>query len=157
VTWLLVDPAPFACSPTERIQIRQDYFTDEFAKGVAAKAKSDGCETLFICDVRSMDNGHKEDDRETRVSADMTWQQQWVRVLRPAAAMLKFRLPYATESKGDTETSTYLDGDVFLPVWGGRTTTETRLVVTDPVGGWSGREDARESGSGRGKVLLPFF
>ena len=43
--------------------------------------------------------------------------------------MLKFRLPY-TPPLGSTE---YLDGDFYLPVWGGRTTTETRLIVTDPV------------------------
>jgi hypothetical protein len=43
--------------------------------------------------------------------------------------MLKFRLPY-TPPDAATE---YLDGQLFLPVWGGRTTTETRLIVTDPV------------------------
>ena len=43
--------------------------------------------------------------------------------------MLKFRLPYVPPV-GFTE---YLDGDLFLPVWDGRTTSESRLVVTDPV------------------------
>ena len=55
------------------------------------------------------------------------------------AAMLKFRLPYAPDpSSAHAQTSVpttteYLDGDLYLPVWGGRTTTETRLIVTDPV------------------------
>jgi hypothetical protein len=37
---------------------------------------------------------------------------------------------------GQTE---YLDGAIFLPVWGGRTTTEARLVVTEPVGDTAAR------------------
>ena len=40
--------------------------------------------------------------------------------------MLKFRLPYTPG------TTRYLDGTVMLPVWGGRTTSETRLVVVRP-------------------------
>jgi hypothetical protein len=43
--------------------------------------------------------------------------------------MLKFRLPYPPPN-AQTE---YLDGDLYLPVWGGRTTTESRLINTDPV------------------------
>jgi hypothetical protein len=38
--------------------------------------------------------------------------------------MLKFRLPW---DKGST---TYLDGDIYLPVWGGQTTTECRLITS---------------------------
>lgn len=48
-----------------------------------------------------------------------------VRRLQPKASMLKFRLPW-----GDGQ-SRYLKGDIYLPVWGPQTTTETRLVVTD--------------------------
>jgi len=43
--------------------------------------------------------------------------------------MLKFRLPYYP---GRTS---YLDGKMMLPVWGGRTTSETRLVVEQPKEG----------------------
>merc|ERR1719343_113345 len=44
-------------------------------------------------------------------------------MLQPRKAMLKFCLPYAA---GKTE---YLDGELFLPVWGPPTTTEARLVT----------------------------
>eukprot|EP00602_Paraphysomonas_sp_CaronLab_P007511 CAMPEP_0185020390 /NCGR_PEP_ID=MMETSP1103-20130426/2993_1 /TAXON_ID=36769 /ORGANISM="Paraphysomonas bandaiensis, Strain Caron Lab Isolate" /LENGTH=413 /DNA_ID=CAMNT_0027551259 /DNA_START=149 /DNA_END=1387 /DNA_ORIENTATION=- len=44
--------------------------------------------------------------------------------MKPAASMLKFRLPW---TEGVTR---YLDGKLFLPVWGPPTTTECRLVVT---------------------------
>jgi len=37
--------------------------------------------------------------------------------------MLKFRLPW------DAGASEYLDGDVYLPVWGPQSTTECRLVT----------------------------
>jgi cap2 methyltransferase len=43
--------------------------------------------------------------------------------MQPKAGMYKFRLPWAAGS------SRYLAGDVFLPIWGPQTTTETRLVV----------------------------
>lgn len=132
--WLLVDPAPFACKATDRIKLRQDYFTDELAASLRDEA------TLFICDVRSMDSGLQEEEKEGRVFVDMQWQQQWVKLMRPKAAMLKFRLPYPSKNSGETDSTTYMDGDIFLPVWGGRTTTETRLVVTDPVGFELGEE-----------------
>jgi cap2 methyltransferase len=57
----------------------------------------------------------------------MEWQQEWHRIMQPVAGMYKFRLPW---SAGETE---YLDGEVFLPVWGPQTTTETRLIVTKPA------------------------
>lgn len=65
----------------------------------------------------------------------------------PARSMLKFRLPYgagttSTEEGGGggggvsvhppfiiTPIAEYLNGDVYLPVWGRQTTTETRLVL----------------------------
>ena len=46
------------------------------------------------------------------------------------AALLKFRLPFDER----LETLEYADGPITLPVWGGRFSTETRLLVTDPVG-----------------------
>jgi len=60
------------------------------------------------------------------VQSDMSAQERWVRLLRPRSSMLKFRLPY---SSGKTS---YLAGSVYFPVWGGRTTSETRLVLRDP-------------------------
>jgi hypothetical protein len=30
-----------------------------------------------------------------QVLRDMLWQQEWVRIMRPVASMLKFRLPWA--------------------------------------------------------------
>ena len=90
-------------------------------------------EVLFLCDIRSMDSGQDDGESETRVSVDMEWQMKWVKTMKPRASMLKFRLPYPSGKVGAArETTRYLDGDIMLPVWGPRTTTETRLIVTDP-------------------------
>jgi hypothetical protein len=123
--FILVDPAAFDCKPSANIEIKQEFFTDEMA------AEFFGTEMLFICDIRSMDAGQKDAETEARVAVDMDWQQKWVQTMRPTASMLKLRLPYPQRNSAGGETR-YLDGDILLPVWGGRTTTETRLVVTDP-------------------------
>eukprot|EP01111_Echinosteliopsis_oligospora_P018771 TRINITY_DN8796_c0_g1_i1.p1 TRINITY_DN8796_c0_g1~~TRINITY_DN8796_c0_g1_i1.p1 ORF type:complete len:166 (-),score=24.40 TRINITY_DN8796_c0_g1_i1:114-611(-) len=65
-------------------------------------------------------------DVESFIRTDMEAQIRWHKMMKPKASMLKFRLPY---SAGETE---YLDGDIFFQVWAGRTSTESRLVVTDP-------------------------
>jgi len=124
--WLLVDPAPFDAQPSGLIDVRQTYFTDELARELK------GNNLLFICDIRSMDVHDNESQKESRVAADMECQRRWVQIMRPKASMLKFRLPYVDPGE-ESATSEYLDGDMFMPVWGGRTTTETRLVVTDAV------------------------
>lgn len=127
--WILVDPAMFDCKPGSKIEIRQTFFTDEMASAFWEKSE----DVLFICDIRSMDSGQDDGESETRVSVDMEWQSKWVKTMKPKASMLKFRLPYPSGKVGSArETTVYLDGDIMLPVWGPRTTTETRLIVTDP-------------------------
>ena len=64
---------------------------------------------------------------EKVVAADMDAQQRWVQILRPTAALLKFRLPW------DAGVTQYLAGAVVLPVWGPPTTTESRLLVLSPA------------------------
>ena len=81
---------------------------------------------LFISDVRSADPkvlGKEEVER--CVARDMESQMEWAIAMDPVASMLKFRLPYGAGK------SKYLDGKIFLPVWGPQTTTETRLVTED--------------------------
>eukprot|EP00299_Pterocystis_sp_00344_P019501 c9664_g1_i4.p1 GENE.c9664_g1_i4~~c9664_g1_i4.p1 ORF type:complete len:530 (+),score=66.61 c9664_g1_i4:42-1631(+) len=118
--FILVDPADFQCRPVEgRIEIKQEFFTEETAR----KYSTD--RVLFICDIRTADpNAMEEEEVEDAVEADQVMQMKWHLLLNPARSMLKFRLPWG---KGKTR---YLDGQVFLPVWGRQTTTETRLVCT---------------------------
>jgi hypothetical protein len=70
---------------------------------------------FFISDMRSMD-----------IPEDMRAQERWVQIMKPVASLLKFRLPW---DKGKTQ---YLNGLIMLPIWGPKTTTEGRLLVTDP-------------------------
>eukprot|EP00056_Hartaetosiga_gracilis_P009065 m.129762 g.129762 ORF g.129762 m.129762 type:complete len:566 (+) comp13052_c0_seq1:341-2038(+) len=126
--WFLVDPAPFECEGTEKIKLRQDFFTDELATELSQEEN-----ILFICDIRSMDSDSTRTRQESRVAIDMEWQEKWVRIMKPVASMLKFRLPYSIPDDVEgTVSSLYLDGDLHLPVFGGRTTTECRLFVTNP-------------------------
>lgn len=114
----LVDPAPFSAKPTDKITLENAFFTQETA--TAWKGRTD----LFISDIRAITWTMSDAEKEAQVAVDMKWQQDWVQEIVPSASMLKFRLPY---KKGQTD---YLDGWIMFPVWGGRTTSESRLVVT---------------------------
>jgi cap2 methyltransferase len=59
---------------------------------------------------------------------DMDAQAQWHRILKPFKSMLKFRLPYTPGA------TTYLHGQIYLPVWGPTSTTECRLLVDTDAG-----------------------
>jgi len=118
LSFVLIDPARFDAVPTPKIKIINDYFDDNMAYEYADE------KTIFICDIRSMDQGMTDAEKEGRVVVDMQAQRKWHNIIKPAASMLKFRLPY---EHGTTE---YLDGDIYFQVWAGRTSSETRLVVT---------------------------
>eukprot|EP01028_Stygiella_incarcerata_P000864 TRINITY_DN1136_c0_g1_i1.p2 TRINITY_DN1136_c0_g1~~TRINITY_DN1136_c0_g1_i1.p2 ORF type:complete len:413 (-),score=120.13 TRINITY_DN1136_c0_g1_i1:1478-2629(-) len=114
--FILVDPSHFEACPNDGVEIRNEVFDDEMAREFVGK------DVLFISDIRgNARDGHSS--FEAQVSSDMMQQKRWCEIMKPRASMLKFRLPYADG------TTSYLDGELMLPVWGGRTTTETRLVV----------------------------
>ena len=54
-------------------------------------------------------------------------QKKWVKSIRPRGSMLKFRLSW---KPGKT---VYLSGDVYLPIWGPITTSESRLIVSEDI------------------------
>jgi hypothetical protein len=119
-TFLLYDPAPFCdalrAKPPQNVRVfARTFFDEKVAADLAARYA--GVENFaFICDIRT----GKE---ESFVQEDMDRQDAWVRTMRPARSLLKFRLPWG---EGTTE---YLDGSVMLPVFGPTTTTECRLVA----------------------------
>lgn len=124
LTFVLVDPSPFTTKPSDKITIIEDFFTDEVAESFATDEYKD--RVLFISDIRSFDSTQDDAEKEERVEIDMQMQQRWVETIQPVASMLKLRFPY---KPGKT---TYLDGDIYLPVWGPRTTSEARLISTKP-------------------------
>lgn len=118
--FVLVDPAPFTVRPSRRIEIIQDMFTDDLARQLSRRPN-----VLFISDIRTADpNRDSLEESEARIKNDMSAQWQWHLLLGSLRSMLKFRLPW------DKDQSRYLDGDVYLPVWGPTSTTEARLITS---------------------------
>ena len=114
-----VDPAPFNVKETEKITIVQDFFSDEMAQRLGEEHPG----LLFISDIQTSDWTRDNDQViEERLKQDMIMQQDWHMLMKPMRSMLRFKLPWAA---GFTS---FLDGDVYLPVWGPITTTETRLI-----------------------------
>jgi hypothetical protein len=66
------------------------------------------------------------EQKEDAVVSDMQAQQRWLEIMQPRAALLKFRLPYSHDPHAG---SAYADGQIQLPIFGGQTTSETRLLV----------------------------
>jgi cap2 methyltransferase len=55
---------------------------------------------------------------------------RWHEIMRPLLTSLKFRLPWPSMGVvGANNIVEYLDGDIHLPIWGPRNTTESRLVI----------------------------
>jgi hypothetical protein len=122
VRFVLVDPRPFACVETERIFIRQELFTDKLA--LEFERDGEKGRLLFISDIRSADwQQMPQEEVEASVAKDMEDQMRWHLMMKSRRSMLKFRLPW------ESNFTEYLDGDVFLPVWGPSTTTEARLIA----------------------------
>lgn len=122
-TFHLYDPAFFAISCNDRIKI----FNREFTDSDAAAYKQEGGESnalarrklVLISDIRT-----KID--EESVWNDMMAQQQWHEIMQPSMCSLKFRLPWDRPLE---ETCQYLQGAIYLPVWGRTSTTEARLFI----------------------------
>jgi cap2 methyltransferase len=125
ISFDLFDPAPFSLHEVpNKIRIftgRDGMFTDE-----TAKRYSNRNDIFFICDVRSADWQQQSDEEtESQVIQDMQNQKRWHEIIKPVKSILKFRLSWRP---GQT---TYLAGDIYFPVWGPITTTETRLVTSE--------------------------
>jgi len=122
LNFILIDPAPFSIEEKElpQIKIERKLFTDEDAKKYSEK------KVLFICDVRSADwSQMTEEETEACVLNDMKCQEIWHNIMKPAKSMLKFRLSW---KPGKT---LYLKGDIYFPIWGPITTTESRLIPSE--------------------------
>lgn len=140
IRFVLVDPRPFSshlvtkfdAEAVSRIELRREYFTDDMALEFAEMKG-----VLFISDVRTSDDGQLPrgktnwvDEQETvqyptqdSVEKDMAQQQRWHILMKPVASSFKFRLPWGAGM------TSYLQGDLRLPIWGPPTTTECRLFV----------------------------
>lgn len=118
VSFHLYDPMKFAISESAQIKIYNDYFTDSHAL-----LYTDVPNLVFICDIRRT-------TLEADVWDDMLAQWRWHDIMRPCITSLKFRLPWPGMGVVDASgTVKYLKGDIYLPIWGPRNTTESRLLI----------------------------
>lgn len=134
--FVLVDPAPFVATETEKVRIINDYMTEK----IAAEYK-DAPNVFFVSDIRTANpRVMSRDQVEERVKIDNQLQIDWIEIMNPQASLLKFRCPYyfpdskskgsQAIARGSTNTAyEYYKGDVYLPVWGPQSTTECRLYV----------------------------
>jgi hypothetical protein len=119
LSFILVDPRDFHIRSSGNVTIIQEFFTDELAY------KYRGLGVLFISDIRTASwQDMEQNEVEEYVEKDNIAQLRWHGILRPLRSMLKFRLPWSWSPVYRR----YLDGDIYLPVFGPQTTTETRLV-----------------------------
>lgn len=128
----LYDPREFKVSPSDKIKIYQQYFTNEDAKRWTNRA-----DVYFISDIRTADytTARNLDENEKQIQEDMKRQMDWFRIINPVEGHLKFRLPY---TGGDRPSRVnYLYGYVLKQPWAPQTTTETRLVpARNREGNW---------------------
>ena len=118
VQFHLYDPAPFRIPESDRIKLFSTYFTDSHALLYTFTPN-----LVFICDIRRTKD-------ETCVWEDMQAQLRWHDIMRPQLTSLKFRLPWPGMGVAEADNQTeYLDGDIHLPIWAPRNTTESRLVI----------------------------
>lgn len=123
VNFILVDPAPFTVKGSNRIQLISDLFTDDLALELR---DLHGPKIFFISDIRSADpDRDTPSESERKIKCDMDAQRRWHTIMKSKRSMFKFRLPW------DNQCSEYLDGDVYIPIWGPRNTTESRLITRE--------------------------
>lgn len=133
-TFHLYDPAPFRMALSrhpevaDRIHATQAFFTDETAREWADRSRDRP--VLLINDIRAASDDMPYEEFESRVAADNESQRRWYRIIRPAAAMIKFRWPFTT--KTPTGTATYLKGRFMTQAFPPVMSAETRLMVEGP-------------------------
>lgn len=139
VHWILIDPRPSAVKTTDGavtiydlknqektkvpVTIIQEFFTDEIATKIRSSFTSN---IIFISDIRHLEGSETFEEKEESIRIDMENQSKWIKILNPIVSLLKFRLPFHLD-----EFTSYYDGIRFFQTWGGVTTSESRLLVSD--------------------------
>jgi cap2 methyltransferase len=127
--FVLVDPVlPSKLETHPLVKIIPGHMTDDRAEQLYHSLRKR--DVLFINDVRT--SCPKDPDNRVKIEDDMHAQMKWYYLLKPRKSMLKFRLPYVEQESDCDACSTYVNGQVFLPIWGPQSTTECRLVVDGP-------------------------
>ncbi len=99
--------------------------TDELAREFVSRHWQDRIFKLFISEVRIGPSTKRESEQaqKDRIHRDMISQQDWHVILQPIFSILKFRLPW------NGSNASYLNGIIYLPVYGKVLTREARICV----------------------------
>jgi hypothetical protein len=118
IKFLLYDPAKFAIKETQQIKIFNEYFTNDTAESLKKYENS-----LFCSDVR-------REAKNEIILEDMKLQSDWVKIIKPLASMLKFRViyPKIQENNHPDNKYIYLDGELYMQQYAPIHSTEMRLI-----------------------------
>lgn len=127
VKFILIDPKPFNLKYgnrklMENFEFHQQRFEKNLAERFYNKYRDDSTFIrLFVSDIRSTEKDEYIIGREHDLQADLH------RILKAYKSHLKFRLPYV-ETKSTLKRK-YLDGDIYLLIWGRSHTSEVALLI----------------------------
>ena len=108
-------PMPLELGDVALLEWREQAFSDESVAEFASLP------ILLVSECRIVE----EEDAQFQMIVHMKMQKEWCDSIKPAAALLRFGLPW-----NDLITS-YLSGEMFLPIWSPATGTEVYLSVTN--------------------------
>ena len=125
-SFILIDPAEF-CENVynmKNTEVIQKFMNINQAKEFRKKYKK---KYFFISDIRVS-------VEEEEIMKDMKDQETWIKIMKPKASIIKFRLPWDNnpEKPNEDKIFEYIDGDIYFPVWGCKATTECRLMIEIP-------------------------
>jgi hypothetical protein len=138
VAFVCVDPTPLDVDEAlhPNVRVRNEQFNDKLARELQAGAEAEG-RTLLLITHATADTplgGLVAEEYLTDTPAfdvsKMADAKRWFTLMKPAKALLKFSLPWTNDS------TTYLDGDLLLPIWNPPTSTEVRLVPNGGIRTW---------------------
>lgn len=121
----LWDPAKFKLIPRNNIKIYNYAFTIDDAKKYASQQEK----ILFMCDIRTISvakliKKEEEIKVDELIEDDMVMQADWIKIIEPVYAYLKFRLPWYSP------TSKYLGGTIYLQPYS-PLSSEARLMTNN--------------------------
>lgn len=120
----LWDPREIILEPRENIKTYKQLFTNE----IAEKYATQNDKILFMSDIRNTRIGKLKKDMgkmDELIDNDMILQKNWVQIINPVYAYLKFRLPWF---EGKTK---YLGGTIYLQPYVDIISTEARLMTNN--------------------------
>jgi len=98
-----------------------------FDAGIAGSYSKNEEDVIFISDIRTDDTSNRQ------IATDNELTRQWVKMMRPTAAMVKFRLPFMESPRAPPKVHVVPPGTLVLQTWAPTRSAETRLWVDVPA------------------------